>query len=45
MAPGSLTALREAVVPAAIVNVALTPFVYVIMRMAKPSPRRNRLSY
>ena len=40
-----LAALRSAVVPAAIVNLALTPPVYVVMRLAKPSDRRNRLAY
>ncbi len=40
-----LTALRSAVVPAAIVNLALAPPVYVVMRLAKPSDRRNRLAY
>jgi hypothetical protein len=40
-----LAALRSAVVPAAIVNLALAPPVYVVMRLAKPSDRRNRLAY
>lgn len=40
-----LVALRSAVVPAAIVNLALAPPVYVVMRLAKPSDRRNRLAY
>lgn len=39
-----LAALRSAVVPAAIVNVAITPPVYAVMRFAKPSDRRNRLA-
>jgi uncharacterized membrane protein YjgN (DUF898 family) len=38
-------ALRSAVVPAAIVNLAITLPVYVVMRFAKPSDRRNRLAY
>jgi hypothetical protein len=38
-------ALRSAVVPAALVNVAITPPVYVVMRLARPSDRRNRLAY
>lgn len=40
-----LTALRSAVVPAAIVNAAITPPAYILMRLAKPSDRRNRLAY
>jgi uncharacterized membrane protein YjgN (DUF898 family) len=40
-----IAALRSAVIPAAIVNVVITPPVYVIMRLAKPSDRRNRLAY
>jgi hypothetical protein len=37
---------RSAVLPATIVNVALTPFVYAVMRFAKPTERRrNRFSY
>ena len=40
-----LAAVRNAVVPAAIVNLALTPPVYVVMKLAKPSDRRNRLAY
>lgn len=40
-----LAALRSAVVPAAIVNVAITPPAYLVMRLAKPSDRRNRLAY
>jgi uncharacterized membrane protein YjgN (DUF898 family) len=40
-----LAALRSAVVPAAIGNLALAPPVYVVMRLAKPSDRRNRLAY
>ncbi len=40
-----ITALRSAVIPAAIVNVAMTLPVYVVMRLAKPSDRRNRLAY
>lgn len=37
--------LMEAVVPATIVNLAITPFVYVLMRFAKPQDARRRLSY
>jgi hypothetical protein len=40
-----LAALRSAVVPAAIVNAAITPPAYILMRLAKPSDRRNRLAY
>ena len=40
-----LTGLRNAVFPAAIVNVAMTPFVFGIMRLAKPAARRGRLAY
>jgi uncharacterized membrane protein YjgN (DUF898 family) len=40
-----MAALRSDIVPSAIVNVAITPFVYVVMRFAKPSLRRNRLAY
>lgn len=40
-----LAALRSAVIPAAIVNVIITAPVYLVMRLAKPSPRRNRLAY
>ncbi len=39
------TALLRSVLPAALVNVALTPFVYAIMRLLKPAPSRHRLSY
>jgi cell shape-determining protein MreD len=39
------TALTRSVLPAAIVNVALTPFVYAVMRLARPAPSRHRLSY
>jgi rod shape-determining protein MreD len=38
-------ALRSAIVPSALVNVLLTPPVYVVMRLAKPALRRNRLTY
>jgi hypothetical protein len=38
------TAIAHAVVPAAIVNVAITPPVYVVMRLAKPHGNRHRLS-
>ncbi len=40
-----LAALRSAVLPAAIVNVAMTPFVYAVMRFARPSSRSRRLAY
>jgi hypothetical protein len=40
-----IAALRSAVIPAAIVNVIITPPVYVVMRLAKPSSRHNRLAY
>jgi hypothetical protein len=38
-------ALRSAIIPSALVNVVLTPPVYVVMRLAKPALRRNRLAY
>ena len=40
-----IAALRSAVLPGAIVNVVITPPVYVVMRLAKPTNRRNRLAY
>ncbi len=40
-----IAALRSAVIPAALVNVIITPPVYVVMRLAKPSSRHNRLAY
>jgi uncharacterized membrane protein YjgN (DUF898 family) len=40
-----LAALRSAIVPSALVNVMLTPPVYLLMRLAKPALRRNRLAY
>jgi hypothetical protein len=40
-----IAALRSAVIPAAIVNVIITPPVYVVMRLARPSSRHNRLAY
>jgi uncharacterized membrane protein YjgN (DUF898 family) len=40
-----IAALKSAVIPAAIVNVVITPPVYVVMRFAKPTNRRNRLAY
>jgi rod shape-determining protein MreD len=40
-----LAALQSAVLPAAIVNVAIAPPVYVLMRFAKSPARRNRLAY
>lgn len=39
------TAMTHAVLPAAIVNVALTPPVYFVMRLAKPMETRRRLAY
>ncbi|MBI5284128.1 MAG: hypothetical protein HY874_03455 [Chloroflexi bacterium] len=39
------TAVTRALVPAAIVNVAIAPPVYVVMRLARPEDRRRRLSY
>ena len=36
---------RSAVVPAAIVNLAITPPLYFIMRLARPAESRRRLSY
>jgi cell shape-determining protein MreD len=39
------TAVTRALVPAAIVNVAIAPPVYLVMRLAKPEDRRRRLSY
>jgi rod shape-determining protein MreD len=38
-------ALESTVLPAAIVNVALAPFVYVPMRMTRPIQRRGQLSF
>lgn len=40
-----LVGIRSAVLPAAIVNVAMAPFVFGVMRLAKPAPRRGRLAY
>ena len=40
-----LAALRSAVLPVAIVNVAMTPFVFAVMRLARPSSRGRRLAY
>ncbi len=40
-----IAALRSAVLPAAFVNIVITPPVYVVMRLAKPTDRRNRLAY
>ena len=40
-----VAALRSAVIPAAIVNVIITPPVYVVMRVARLSSRHNRLAY
>ena len=39
------TAVTRALVPAAIVNMAIAPPVYVVMRLARPEDRRRRLSY
>jgi hypothetical protein len=39
------TAFAHAVLPAAIVNLALTPPVYLVMRLAKPAGTRRRLAY
>lgn len=39
------TAFTHAVLPAAIVNLALTPPVYLVMRLAKPADARRRLAY
>jgi hypothetical protein len=39
------TAITRAVLPAAIVNVVLTPPVYLVMRLAKPNATRRRLGY
>jgi hypothetical protein len=38
-------AIRSAILPAIVVNCALAPFVYVVMRLARPLDRRGRLSY
>lgn len=38
-------AFESVILPAAIVNVALTPFVYVVMRFAKPEKRMGQLSF
>ena len=40
-----LAALRSAVLPVAIVNVAMTPFVFAVMRLARPPSRGRRLAY
>ena len=40
-----LVGVRHDVVPAAIVNLAITPPIYFIMRFAKPVDTRRRLSY
>jgi hypothetical protein len=40
-----LAALRSVVLPATIVNVAIAPPVYMLMRFAKSPARRNRLAY
>jgi cell shape-determining protein MreD len=39
------TALTRSVLPAAAVNVVITPFVFAVMRFAKPTPTRHRLAY
>jgi uncharacterized membrane protein YjgN (DUF898 family) len=38
-------AIRSAIIPSAIVNVIITPPVYLVMRLARPPLRRNRLAY
>lgn len=40
-----LTGFRSVVIPCALVNLAMTPFVYFFMRFARPDERRHRLSY
>lgn len=40
-----LTAYREAVVPAAIVNLAITPPVFLLMRLARPARVRRGFAY
>jgi uncharacterized membrane protein YjgN (DUF898 family) len=40
-----VTGFTRAVVPAMLVNLALTPPVYVLMRFAKPAATRRRLAY
>jgi cell shape-determining protein MreD len=40
-----LLGVRHAVIPAAIVNLAITPPVYFVMRFAKPAATRRRLVY
>jgi cell shape-determining protein MreD len=40
-----MVGVRAAVVPAAIVNLALMPFVFAGMRFAKPAERRGQLSF
>ena len=40
-----VTAVRHSVLPAAAVNMAITPFVLVVMRLARPAPSRHRLAY
>ncbi len=40
-----MTGIESFVIPAAIVNVALAPFVYFFMRFAKPAKRMGQLSF
>jgi hypothetical protein len=40
-----VAALRFIVAPAVLVNLALTPPVYLLMRLARPAPRRGRLAW
>jgi hypothetical protein len=39
------TGFSSTVLPAAIVNLAITPFVFFVMRFAKPAHRRGQLSF
>ena len=41
----SRAAISNVIVPALLVNLAITPPVYVVMRMLKPADTRRRLSY
>ncbi len=40
-----LLGVRHAVLPAAVVNLAITPPIYFVMRLAKPADARRRLAY
>jgi len=42
---GLADGVASTVVPAAMVNVAITPFVFVFMRFARPAQRRGQLSF